>query len=160
VIFNIVEDLEYKELMENQIFEIIEFLLNKDQEFSITANINGVGFNPKLPEAISDSFQHFTLFTLANYTYSTIELSDTHISFETGFGAENFGSVVTIPLGAIFQIVIDESILFLNPIATVEKHFKKEPQQHEKEPEESQDQEQRSLNAFKLNSKNKNLFNE
>ena len=156
MIFNIVEDLEYKELIENQIYEIIEFLLNKEQEFSLTANINGVGFEPIIPETIATSFPHFTLFTLANYTYSTIELSDTHISFETGFGAENFGSVVTIPLSAIFQIVIDESILFLNPTATVEKYFKKE--EVKKQEKLDEDQESRSLNAFKMNSKNKNLF--
>lgn len=158
MIFNIVEDLEYKEIIENQIYEIIEFLLNKDQEFSITANINGVGFEPPIPETIATSFPQFTLFTLANYTYSTIELSDNHISFETGFGAENFGSVVTIPLSAIFQIVIDESILFLNPTATVEKYFKKTQTQAETTTELDDNQEQRSLNAFKMNNKNKNLF--
>lgn len=156
MIFNIVEDEEYKEIIESQIYEIIEFLLNKDQEFSITANINGVSFNPQVPKSISKSFPHFTLFTLANYTYSTVELSDTHISFETGFGAENFGSVVTIPLTAVFQIVIDESILFLNPTATVEKYFKKE--ELEESQNISEDQEERSLNAFKMNKKNKELF--
>ena len=107
---------------------------------------------------LDKSFSHFTLFTLANYTYSTIELTDTTISFEAGFGAENFGSVVTIPLSAVFQIVIDESILFLNPTATVERYFKKEEQTQSVE-EVDKDQEQRSLNAFKMNSKNKNLFN-
>jgi len=156
MIFNIVEDLEYKDIVENQIYEIIEFLLNKEQEFSITANIKGVSFNPEIPESIAESFQHFTLFTLANYTYTTVELSETHVSFETGFGAENFGSVVTIPLNAIFQIVIDDSILFLNPTATVDKFFKEEKK--EKEIETDGDQEQRSLNAFKMNKKNKNLF--
>ena len=157
MIFNIVEDLEYKEIIENQIYEIIEFLLNKEQEFSITANINGVTFDPSIPESIATSFPHFTLFTLANYTYTTVELTDTHISFETGFGAENFGSVVTVPLSAVFQVVIDESILFLNPTATVEKYFKKEDKKEEVIVNE--DQESRSLNAFKMNSKNKNLFN-
>ena len=158
MIFNIIEDLEYKELITTQIYETIEFLLNKDQEFAITANINGVSFQPKIPDSISKSFSHSTLFTLANYTYSTIELTDTTISFEAGFGAENFGSVVTIPLSAVFQIVIDESILFLNPTATVERYFKKEEQTQSVE-EVDKDQEQRSLNAFKMNSKNKNLFN-
>ncbi len=156
MIFNVVEDYEYKEIIENQIYEIIEFLLNRDQEFSITANINGVSFNPKIPQTISKSFPHFTLFTLANYTYTTVELSDNHISFETGFGAENFGSVVTIPLNAIFQIVIDESILFLNPTATVEKYFKKE--EIEEDEQSNENQAERSLNAFKTNQNNKDLF--
>ena len=41
-----------------------------------------------------------------------------------GFGNENFGSVVKIPLFAIFQIVVEESILYLNSVATVEKFNK------------------------------------
>ncbi len=154
MIFNIIEDIEYKEMLEGQIFEVIEFLIDKGEEFSITANINGVKFNPEIPSSIAENFPHFTLFTLANYTYTTIQLTETDISFETGFGAENFGSIVTIPLHAIFQIVIDESILFLNPTATVNKYFKKQ----EKNQETSIDQETRSKNAFMMNSKNKKLF--
>jgi hypothetical protein len=153
MIHNIIENLEYKELMESQVYDIIEFLLNQEEEFSLTANINGVDFNPLIPESISESFPHFTLFTLANYTYTTVELSESHVSFETGFGAENFGSIVTIPLHAIFQVIVDESILFLNPTATVERYFKKE-----KKVPQNIDQETRSLNAFKNNSKNKDLF--
>jgi hypothetical protein len=154
MIYNIIEDIDYKDMVEDQIFEVLGYLLNKKSEFSLTANIKGVKFNPQIPESISANFQHFTLFTLANYTYTTIELSDTHISFETGFGAENFGSVVTIPLYAIFQIVINESILFLNPTATVEKYFiKKEPKLRKDE-----DQKTRSMNAFTMNKKNKKLL--
>ena len=153
MIFNILEDLTYKELVEGQIVEVIDYLIDKNEEFSITANINGVSFNPEIPESISKAFPQFTLFTLANYTYTTIELTETHISFETGFGAENFGSVVTIPLHAIFQIVIEESILFLNPTATVEKYFIKK-----EEDSESLDQEARSKNAFMMNNKNKKLL--
>ncbi len=153
MIHNIIDNLEYKELMEAQVFDIIEFLLNHEEEFSLTANINGVEFNPQIPKTIADNFPHFTLFTLANYTYTTIELSEGYISFETGFGAENFGSVVTIPLHAVFQVIVDESILFLNPTATVERYFRKE-----KPLSQNVDQETRSLNAFKNNSKNKGLF--
>jgi hypothetical protein len=152
MIFNIVEDINYRGMLEGQIFEVIEYLVEKGEEFSITANIKGIDFNPNIPEAISESFPPFTLFTLANYTYSTIELTETHISFETGFGAENFGSVVTIPLYAIFQIVIEESILFLNPTATVEKYFSKQ------NPQDTQNQQERSMNAFKMNRKNKDLL--
>lgn len=150
MIFNIVEDIQYKEMLEGQIFEVIEYLLNKDEEFSITANIQGVSFNPEIPETISENFSHFTLFTLANYTYESIILTERNITFEAGFGSENFGSHVTIPLHAIFQIVIDESILFLNPTATVEKYFEKE--------EIAEDAQERSMNAFKMNSNNKDLI--
>jgi len=140
MILDILENEDYKEMVEGQIFELLGHLLNKNQEFSITANIKTVEFDPEIPSAISDNFQPFTIFALANYTYSTIELSDTHISFETGFGPQNFGSVVTIPLFALFQVVVSDSILFLNPLATIEK-FVEELNQKE--------QEQRSLNAFK-----------
>jgi len=150
MIFNIVEDLSYRDMLESQIFEVIEYLINKDEEFSITANINGVEFNPEMPESISKNFSHFTLFTLSNYTYESIILTEKTITFEAGFGSENFGSHVTIPLYAIFQIVIEESILFLNPTATVEKYFEKV--------EENEDQISRSMNAFTMNKKNKDLL--
>jgi len=138
-------------MLEGQIFEVIEYLINKNEEFSITANIKGVSFNPEIPESISENFSHFTLFTLSNYTYETIILTEQSITFEAGFGSENFGSVVTVPLYAIFQIVIDESILFLNPTATVEKYFQKQEIIEE-------DQSSRSMNAFTMNSKNKDLL--
>jgi len=150
MIFNIVEDINYREMLSGQIFEVIEYLINKDEEFSITANIKGVDFNPEIPTSISDNFSHFTLFTLSNYTYESIVLTEKNITFEAGFGSENFGSHVTIPLYAIFQIVIEESILFLNPTATVEKYFEK------KEIEE--DHISRSMNAFTMNKKNKDLL--
>jgi hypothetical protein len=140
MIKDIIENDDYKEMIEGQLFELIGFLLNKEQEFNLTANIRVVEFDPVIPDAIAKNFQPFTLFALANYTYSTIELTDTHISFETGFGAENFGSVVTIPLYALFQVVVDESILFLNPSATVEKFLVKD---------DKKSQVQRSRSAFK-----------
>ncbi len=150
MIFNIVEDINYRDMLEGQIFEVIEYLINKDEEFSITANINGVDFEPAMPDSISKNFSHFTLFTLSNYTYESIILTEKSITFEAGFGSENFGSHVTIPLYAIFQIVIEESILFLNPTATVEKYFE--------EDEIEEEQVSRSMNAFTMNKKNKDLL--
>jgi len=150
MIFNIVEDINYRDMLEGQIFEVIEYLINQDEEFSITANINGVDFNPEMPESISKNFSHFTLFTLSNYTYESIILTEKNITFEAGFGSENFGSHVTIPLYAIFQIVIEESILFLNPTATVEKYFE--------EDEIEEEQVSRSMNAFTMNKTNKDLL--
>lgn len=150
MIFNIVEDINYRDMLEGQIFEVIEYLINKNEEFSITANIDGVDFEPAMPESISKNFSHFTLFTLSNYTYESIILTEKTITFEAGFGSENFGSHVTIPLYAIFQIVIEESILFLNPTATVEKYFE--------EDEIEEEQVSRSMNAFTMNKTNKDLL--
>lgn len=152
MIVDIIEDISYKNLIENQIYELVEYLINKNIEFSVTANINGVEFNPAIPETIYKNFPQFTMFSLMNYTYETLELHEDHIFFEAGFGEENFGSKVKVPLFAIFQVIVDESILFINPTATVKKYFVK------KDTVKAEDQKTRSMNAFKLNNKNKDLF--
>lgn len=141
MIRNIIEDEEYKNLIENQIKETVFFLLEKNQEFSITANIEPVTFTPELPSVIRNQMHKFSLFTLSNYTYTTVQIDDDYMSFEAGFGNENFGSVVKIPLHAIFQIVVDESILYINSVATVEK-FNKNLKKN-------------SFNIFKSNPNNK-----
>ena len=138
---DIIENNEYKNLVEKQIKETILFLLEKNQEFSITANIEPITFTPELPKVIKDQMHKFSLFTLSNYTYTTVQIDDDYMSFEAGFGNENFGSVVKIPLYAIFQIVIDESILYINSVATVEKYNK--------------DLKKNSFNIFKNNPNNK-----
>ena len=141
MIKNIIEDEEYKNLIENQIKETVFFLLEKNQEFSITANIESVTFTPELPSVIRNQMHKFSLFTLSNYTYTTVQIDDNYMSFEAGFGNENFGSVVKIPLHAIFQIVVDESILYINSVATVDKFNK--------------DLKKNSFNVFKSNPNNK-----
>ena len=141
MIRNIIEDEEYKNLIENQIKETVFFLLEKNQEFSITANIEPVTFTPELPSVIRNQMHKFSLFTLSNYTYTTVQIDDDYMSFEAGFGNENFGSVVKIPLHAIFQIVVNESILYINSVATVEKFNK--------------DLKKNSFNIFKSNPNNK-----
>lgn len=141
MINDIIENEEYKKLVEIQIKENIDFLLNKNQEFSITANIEPVTFNPELPKVIKDQMQKFSLFVLSNYTYTTVQIDDKYISFEAGFGNENFGSVVKVPLHAVFQIVVDESILYINSVATVDKFNK--------------DLKKNSFNVFKSNPNNK-----
>ncbi len=153
MIIDVIEDIKYQKLMEEQIRDIIDYLLVHNEEFSITANIKGVTFNPQIPQSIEDSFSNFTMFTLSNYTYSTIEIDENSISFEAGFGSENFGSTVTIPLFSVFQLVINDSILFVNPTATVEKYFLKENiDKNEK------GQQERSRSAFSMNPKNKDLL--
>lgn len=141
MIKDIIENNEYKSLVEKQIKENILFLLEKKEEFSITANILPISFTPELPKVIKDQMNKFSLFVLSNYTYSTVQIEDNYISFEAGFGNENFGSVVKIPLYAIFQIIIDESILYINSVATVEKF--------------NSDLKKNSFNIFKNNPNNK-----
>ncbi|RXJ91868.1 hypothetical protein CRV01_01925 [Arcobacter sp. CECT 8983] len=142
MINNILEDVEYKELVSEQVKDTMIYLVNKGQEFAITANIDAVDFTPELPSATKDQLAKFSLFILKNYTYTTIKISENHISFEAGFGSENFGSTVKIPFHAVFQIVVDESILFVNSIATIDKYNENVIKE-------------KSLNIFKNNPNNK-----
>ena len=147
MITKVLQNNEYRKLQEEQVKDQLMTLVGLVDTFSITANINATSFNPDLSDDIKNNFSQYTLFSFTNYTFESIVLHDDHISFEAGFGEENIGSVVTIPYIAIFQIIIDESILFINPSATMV--IKKEKEL---------DQQQRSLNTFKMNAKNKNLI--
>ncbi len=141
MITDIISSHEYKDLITKQIIETIELLLEKNQEFSITANIEPIEFSPELPSSIKEQLPKFTLFVLSNYTYSTIEIKDNYLYFEAGFGSENFGSKVKVPIHSIFQIIVDESLLFINSVATVEKF--------------NTNTREKSMNVFKNNPKNK-----
>jgi len=151
MITKILQNKDYNELVVSQVRDLFMLLVDITENFSVTANLNGVNFDPELPEVIQNTLAQYTLFSLANFTFESIMLDDNYISFEAGFGAENFGSVVTIPYSAIFQIIADESILFVNPVATIEKKF-------EIDIEEASDQEKRSRSAFMMNPKNKDLI--
>ncbi|NVJ53880.1 MAG: hypothetical protein HWD90_09285 [Campylobacteraceae bacterium] len=142
MINNILEDVEYKELVSEQVKDTMIYLVNKGQEFAITANVDAVEFNPELPTSTKEQLAKFSLFILKNYTYSTIKIDENHISFEAGFGSENFGSTVKIPFHAVFQIVVDESILFVNSVATIDKYNENVIKE-------------KSLNVFKNNPNNK-----
>ncbi len=141
MITDIIENEEYKNLVCKQVKETIEYLLDNNQEFSITANIEGMVFNPELPKPIKDQLAKFSLFILSNYTYTTVEINDNFLTFEAGYGSENFGSVAKVPLHCVFQIVVEESILYINSVATVDKFNK--------------NKEQNSMNVFKNNPNNK-----
>ena len=141
MITDIIEEIKYKDLVTKQIRETIDLLLEKGEEFSITANIETITFTPSLPESIQEQLAEFPLFILSNYTYTTVQIENNFISFEAGYGSENFGSVAKMPLHSIFQIIIDDSILYINSVATVEKFNKKD--------------EVNSFNVFKNNPNNK-----
>lgn len=148
MITNILQNKKYSGLTTSQVKEQLMLLVELTDSFSITANINQVSFNPDIPENIKENFSQYTLFALANYTFESVILAEDSMSFEAGFGEENIGSVVTIPYGCIFQIIVDDSIVFINPIATMVQESKSK----------EFDQEERSKNAFKMNPKNKNLL--
>jgi len=104
---------EYKELAKKNIYATLELLFNKGIEFSIICHTNVIEFNPSIPAEIIE-FDEIAMFIIAGYSYESSALDKNSFSFEAGFGAENYGSVLNIPLEAIVQISIGEELLLIN----------------------------------------------
>jgi len=123
---NIIQDRDFAQLMKKNIQELIVLLFQKEQNFGILCKIEDVSFAPALPESINTEFRPLTLFFLAGYTFETARIEDDVLIFEAGFGSENFGSVVYVPLLSILQIIIDETPVLINISAYKEEEKKKE----------------------------------
>ncbi len=111
---NIIEDKKFADLMRNNLQDLIIYMFEREQNFGILCNIENVTFEPPLPPEIQSEFRPMTLFFLAGYTFETARIIDDTIIFEAGFGQENIGSVVTVPLLSIIQIIIDETPILIN----------------------------------------------
>ena len=111
---NIIEDREFALLMQKNIQELIIHFFQKEQNFGILCKVEEATFEPNLPASIESEFRPLTLFFLAGYTFETARIEDGFLVFEAGFGSENFGSVVTVPLLSVMQIIVDETPLFIN----------------------------------------------
>ena len=111
----------FRNIKKHHAKEILTFLISENEEFDILCNTEEVTFSPELPSHISSAFKEIILFSLANYTLSTAHIENENLVFEAGFGEENFGSVVTVPLDSIIQILKDEMPLFINITATIPK---------------------------------------
>jgi hypothetical protein len=111
---NLFQTPEYKTLMQEHISRTIGYLFSKDQEFAIACDVKHVHFDPELPSEILKDFKETVLFVLSGYTYESSKLEGEYLSFEAGFGEENFGSTVTIPLLAIKQLFVGENPIILN----------------------------------------------
>jgi len=111
---NLFQTPEYRALMQDHIHRTIGYLFSKDQEFAIACEIKHVTFTPPLPEEILKTFNTTVLFVLSGYTYESAKIEDGYFSFEAGFGSENFGSTVSLPLLAVKQIFVRENPIVLN----------------------------------------------
>jgi hypothetical protein len=119
MLFNIVKNEAFGRIMSNHIQELLIYLFEQQQNFGILCKIERLSFDPELPRHISDEFRPLTLFFLAGYTFESARIDDGKLIFEAGFGNENIGSFVTVPLLSIMQIIIDETPIFVN-LATPE----------------------------------------
>ena len=110
----------FKILMQEHISNTIEYMFDNNQEFSVACDVSQVYFTPELSSELQASLPEITLFMLANYSFESANLKDNSLSFEAGFGAENFGALVEIPLLAIKQMYVEEYPILIN-ISSIEE---------------------------------------
>ncbi len=120
---NLFQTQEYRGIAHEHIEKTIGYLFNKNQEFSLACEIKYVDFMPELPSYLKANFKEIILFVLSGYTYESANLENGYFSFEAGFGEENFGSTVRIPLLAIKQVFVGDNPIVFN----LAKPVKKEP---------------------------------
>jgi len=118
MLFNVIKNPAFGKMMSRHIQELLVYLFEQEQNFGILCKIEHLEFDPVLPKHISDEFRPMTLFFLAGYTFESARIEQNRLIFEAGFGTENIGSIVTVPLLSIIQIIIDETPVFVN-LATV-----------------------------------------
>lgn len=113
--------------MQKSIENLIVHFFEEEQNFGILCKIEEISFNPPLPESIDGEFRPLTLFFLAGYTFETARIEKEMLIFEAGFGSDNFGSVVSVSLLSIMQIIVDETPVLINlaPNQEVEEIVKK-----------------------------------
>ena len=123
----IIEDINFRNLKIKHAREILLLILDINKPFNILCKLEGIEFNPPLPKHISNNFQDIILFSLANYTLSSAHIENEKLTFEAGFGEENFGSVVSVPIENIIQITENDTPLFINITATMPPPKPKNP---------------------------------
>ena len=121
----VIENEDFAKLMQGNIRDVIVHFFASEQNFGILCNIEDVSFEPSLPPEISSEFRQLTLFFLAGYTFDTARITENNLVFEAGFGADNFGSVVSVPLLSILQVIIDETPVLIN-LSTYKAKIKNE----------------------------------
>ena len=123
---NFLQTPEYRTLIQTHIVQTIEYLFSKNQEFALACEVKYITFTPELPSGIKDSFQDTVLFILSGFTFESAQLQDDYFSFEAGFGSDNFGSTVSIPLLAIKQISVGDNPIVINLANPIIEEEKKE----------------------------------
>ena len=121
---NVIKNKKFASMMKQHIQDVIIHFFEQEQNFGILCKIEQVSFDPVLPEEISVELRSLTLFFLAGYTFETAQIEDDTLIFEAGFGAENFGSIVSVPLLSIMQLIVDETPVLIN-LAKEKKETKK-----------------------------------
>ena len=146
---NLLQTPEYRTLIQSHIFETIKFLLNKNQEFALACEVKYITFTPELPRDIKESFDDTVLFILSGFTFESAQLNEEYFSFEAGFGSDNFGSTVSLPLLAIKQLFLGDNPIVINLANPVIESEKKKEESASKKS---------SMEALLKNPENKKLL--
>ncbi|UPT77844.1 hypothetical protein MN086_01550 [Sulfurovum sp. XGS-02] len=146
---NLLQTPEYRALMQSHIYKTIQYLFDKDQEFALACEVKYITFTPELPADIKGSFDDTVLFILSGFTFESAKLDEAYFTFEAGFGSDNFGSTVSLPLLAIKQLFVGDNPIIINfaqPV--IEQEKKKEASASKKS----------SMEALLKNPENKKLL--
>lgn len=131
MLFDIIKSPSFARLMETHIRDMVIYLFENEQNFGILCKIDQLDFDPPLPKHISDEFRAMTLFFLAGYTFESARLENDRLIFEAGFGQENIGSFVSVPLLSIVQIIIDDTPAFVNLALPLERPLMADAEKNE-----------------------------
>ena len=134
----------FRRIEEEHLYRAIAFLLEEGIEFAVAAEVEYVNFDPPLPKSIAENLRPLSLFVLGGYSFESGSVDETALVFEAGFGAENFGSLLRIPLLAIKQLIVGEYPIAIN-IA-------------EPRPEAASPETERSMEALLSNPENRRLL--
>ncbi len=154
MLYDVLKDQDYSNLMKKHIIGLLSHLFDKNQNFGVLCKIETLTFNPELPSDITSEFRPMTLFFLAGYTFESAKIDDDYLIFEAGFGPDNLGSVVTVPLLGIMQIIIDETPIFVNLASPVETNETKAKNNENSE----RNGEKSSMEALLANPENKKFL--
>ena len=111
----------YVSIMEKHFQETIKFLFEENQHFAIACEVEYLTFTPELPKEIKDTFQEVVLFIVGGYTFETASIEGDFFLFEAGFGEDNFGSHVKVPILAIKQLFVDDTPIIINMASPLKK---------------------------------------
>ena len=111
------KDKKFSQMIAKQMISIIKHLFENNYHFGVLCRIDHITFSPELADDIRKEFRPLTLFFLAGYTFESASVDNDYLYFEAGFGPENLGAQVCVPIKDIIQIIIDETPIFVNSTA-------------------------------------------
>ena len=120
----LLDSVKLKKINQNYIYDTLEFLLSNNQFFGIVCETSYAEFNPPLPTSLMDTFQDRVFFMIAEYSFESAILEEDSFSFEAGFGEENIGSKVSLPLLAIQEVIVENHPILVNFFSPIKKDTK------------------------------------